>query len=144
MEGEPTISTEDKMHLAILNNEIVEAWYKSHHIISIFLEGNAKVEHDNKWRTYHDMIAQLEKQRGQAFSMIRGQYMKVLLDNMNNYPDRKNTSESYDPLSLLTLTEIFFDSYRRPILLCNSVQSRVCTVRIPTTQPEKLTVLRAI
>ena len=56
----------------------MEAEYKIHHILPIFLEGNAKVEQDNKWQTYHERIVQLEKQHGQALFMIRGQLLQVL------------------------------------------------------------------
>ena len=59
MQGEPTIAAKAKNPLAILNNEIVEAEYKIHHILPIVLEGDAKVEHDNTWRTYCEIIAQI-------------------------------------------------------------------------------------
>ena len=93
------------MSLAILNNEILEAGYKSHHILPIVLELYAKVEHDNKWRTYRERIAQLENKFGHGLSMIRGQCMQVLLDNMKHDPDWYTTSESYNPLTLLKLIE---------------------------------------
>ena len=47
------------MYLAILNNEMVKAKYKIHHILTIVLEGGAKVEYDNKWQTYRERISQL-------------------------------------------------------------------------------------
>ena len=58
----------------------MESEYKSQHILYIVLEVDAKLEHKNKWRKYFESIAQLERQRGQAFSIIRGQCMQVLLD----------------------------------------------------------------
>ena len=70
------------MSLAILNNEMVEAKYKSHNILPMVLERNSKVEHDNKWHTYCERISQLENQRGQSLSMIRFQCMLVLLDKI--------------------------------------------------------------
>ena len=54
--GEPAIAAKPKMSLAILNNEIVWAKYKIQRILPIVLEGDAKVEHDNAWWTYCDMI----------------------------------------------------------------------------------------
>ena len=93
------------MSLAILNNEIAEAEYKSHHILPIVPEGDAKVEHENKWRTYCERFAQLDKQRIKELYMIRGQCMQVLLDNMKHDPDWDTTSESYDPPTLLKLIE---------------------------------------
>ena len=65
MEVEPTIAAKNKTSLAIPNNEIVEAGYKSHHILPIVLEVNAKIENDNKWRIYCERIAQLYKQHRQ-------------------------------------------------------------------------------
>ena len=103
MEGEPTIAAKSKNSLAILNNEIVEAGYKSQHILLIVLEGDAKVYNGNGRSTYCEKNSQLEKKRGQAFSMIRGQCMRVILDKMKHDPDWDNKNESYDPLNLLKL-----------------------------------------
>ena len=60
---------------------------KSYHIVPIVLEGDAKVEHDNKCRIYRERITHLEKKCGQSLSMIKGQCMQVLLDKMNHHPD---------------------------------------------------------
>ena len=69
------------------------------------MEVDAKEEHDKEWRAYCERVSQLEKQHGQAFSMIQGQFMQVLLDNMKYDTDWYNTSESYDPLTLLNIIE---------------------------------------
>ena len=45
----------------------------------------------------------LQKQRGQAYSMIRGQCMQVLLDKMKHDIDWDATSKSNDPLLLIQL-----------------------------------------
>ena len=58
----------------------MEAGYKSKHILHIVMEGNAKVDHENEWQTYCEMNSQLEDQRGQALSMLRGQWMQVIID----------------------------------------------------------------
>ena len=70
----------------------MEYEYKIHQILTIVLEGDVKVEHDNKWRTYCEIIAQLEKQLVQTFSIIRGQCMEVPLDNTKHDPDLDITS----------------------------------------------------
>ena len=70
MEGEPNIAAKAKTNLYIFNNEIVEAAYKSHHILPIVLEGVSKVNNDNKWRKYCERISQLDKQRVKALYMI--------------------------------------------------------------------------
>ena len=54
IEGEPAISAKAKMSLAILNNEMAEADYKIQYILTIFLEDDAKLDHDNEWWTYHE------------------------------------------------------------------------------------------
>ena len=59
MKGEPIIAAKAKTSLAIINNEIVEAKYRIHHIIPIVLERDEKVYHVNKRRTYCERIAQL-------------------------------------------------------------------------------------
>ena len=71
----------------------MEADYKSQHILPIVLDDDVKVEHENEWRTYHERKSVLEKQRGQSFSMIRGQCMQVILDQIKHDPDWYNTSE---------------------------------------------------
>ena len=91
------------MSLALTNNEIMEAEYKIKQILPIVIEGDAKEEHDNKWRTYRDRISQLEKQFGQSFSMIRGQCMQLLPYKMKHDPYWDNASKSYGSLTLLKL-----------------------------------------
>ena len=100
MYGDSTISAKSKMSLAILNNEIVEAEYKSHPIIPIDLEGYDKLEHNNKWRKYCERVVKSGKQRGQELSMIRGQCMQVFLDKAKHDIYWDTISESYDPLTL--------------------------------------------
>ena len=68
--GEPTISAKAKMSLAILNNEIGQTEYKIQCIMTIVLEGDAKIEHDNEWWTYCERDSQLDKLCKQALSLI--------------------------------------------------------------------------
>jgi hypothetical protein len=93
------------MKLAILENEIEEATYQETIELPIKMDDIEKTHQDNEWRTYHKRKSRLEKQRGQAFSMIRGQCMQVLLDKMKHDLDWTSTSKSYDPLTLLKLIE---------------------------------------
>ena len=72
---------------------------------SIVLEGDDKLEHKNEWRTYREKKSRLERKYCQAFSMIQGQCVKVLPDKMKHYPYWYNTSESYDPLTLLNIID---------------------------------------
>ena len=65
----------------------MEAKYKSKHILTIVMEGYAKVEHENEWQTYCESNSQLDNQRGQALSMLRSQWMQVILDKIKHDPD---------------------------------------------------------
>ena len=96
------------MYLAILKIEIVEATYKNQHILPIVMEGDVRFDQDNEWWTYCETTSQLDNQRGQAFYMIRGQWMQLLLDKTRHDPDWDNTSESYDPIIVLNIIGKFF------------------------------------
>ena len=48
----------------------MEVKYKIQSILTIVLEVDAKVEHENEWRAYCEIKSQLENQRGKSFSMI--------------------------------------------------------------------------
>ena len=73
--------------------------------LPIILQGDDKANHDAQWRMYREKESHLQKQRGQAYSMIRGQCMQVLLDKMKHDTDWDTTSKSYDPLVLFRLIE---------------------------------------
>ena len=70
----------------------MEAKYKSKHILHIVMEVNAKVYHENERQTYCERNSQLDNQRGQALSILRGQWMQVILDKIKHDPDWYNTS----------------------------------------------------
>jgi hypothetical protein len=93
------------MTLAVLENDIEEAAYQATLDLPIKLNDEETTQHSNEWRTYRERTSRLEKQRGQAFSMIRGQCMQVLLDKMKHDVDWTVASESYDPLILFKLIE---------------------------------------
>jgi hypothetical protein len=96
---------EAPMLLAFLDNEIDEATYQATLALPVKLDDMEQTHHNNEWRTYRERTSRLEKQRGQAFSMIRGQCMQVLLDKMKHDVDWIPASESYDPLTLFKLIE---------------------------------------
>jgi hypothetical protein len=91
--------------LALLENNIEEATYNATLPLPIELEEDEYTQHNNEWRTYRERKSRLEKQRGQAFSMIRGQCMQVLLDKMKHDTDWNLASVSLDPLTLFKLIE---------------------------------------
>jgi hypothetical protein len=96
---------EAPMLLALLDNEIDEATYQATLVLPIKVDDMEQTHHYNEWRTYRERTSRLEKQRGQALSMIRGQCMQVLLDKMKHDVDWVPASESYDPLTLFKLIE---------------------------------------
>jgi hypothetical protein len=96
---------EAPMLLAVLENDIEEATYNATLPLPIKLEDEEYTQHNNEWRTYRERKTRLEKQRGQAFSMIKGQCMQVLLDKMKHDTDWTLASVSYDPLTLYKLIE---------------------------------------
>ena len=69
------------------------------------LDDSEATSYHNEWRTYRERTTRLEKQRGQAFSMIQGQCMQVLLDKMKHDIDWIPASTSYNPLTLFALIE---------------------------------------
>jgi hypothetical protein len=93
------------MNLALLDNEIEEAAYQLSVPLPMRLDESEATLYHNDWRTYRERSSRLEKQRGQAFSMIRGQCMQVLLDKMKHDTDYSVASTSYDPLTLFALIE---------------------------------------
>ena len=72
--------SEAPIKMAMLENEIYEATYKVSIDPEIHLTDDERIEHDNEWRTYIDRTSRIEIQQGQAFSMVRGQCMQVLLE----------------------------------------------------------------
>jgi hypothetical protein len=103
------------MKLAILENEIEEASYQDTKDLPNKMDELEKTHYDNEWRTFREQNSRLEKQRGQAFLMIRGQCMQVLLDKMKHDPNWTPTSESYDPLTLLKLIKKTIDGRSIPV-----------------------------
>jgi hypothetical protein len=97
--------TDAMLEQAILLNEMEEADHKANLPIPITLEGSEYTKHSNEWRTYRERVSSLEKHRGQAFSMLRGQCMEVLLDKMKYEPGWDTVSTSYDPLALMSMIE---------------------------------------
>ncbi len=74
------VDTDAPMSLALLENEIEEAAYQNSIDLPIELDESERIENSNAWRTYRERNSRLDTQRGQAFSMIRGQCMQVLLE----------------------------------------------------------------
>jgi hypothetical protein len=73
--------------LAILENKIEAATCQAAAVDpSIKSNETEKTEHDNAWRTCCKLNSRLETQRGQAFSMIRGQCMQVLPSRQDETP----------------------------------------------------------
>jgi hypothetical protein len=93
------------LKLAILNNAIAEGGFEQNLEVPIELTDSEKTQHNNEWRTYQERNALLTKHRGQAFSLILGQYTQLLQDKMKHDIDFTTVSTSYDPLLLYRLME---------------------------------------
>jgi hypothetical protein len=73
--------------------------------LPITLEGDDKAEWDTQWKLYRTKFENLQKHRGQAFSMIKGQCTQALLEQMKCNSDYTPVMLSNDPLKLKTLME---------------------------------------
>jgi hypothetical protein len=93
------------MQLAVLENEIEEAAYQLSAPLPMQLDDSEATSYHNEWISFRERNSRLENQRGQAFSMIRGQCMQVLLDKMKHGTDWTTASTSYNPLTLFALIE---------------------------------------
>ena len=51
--------------------------------LQIILTGNERYNHDAKWRRYRDRRGGIQKHRGEAFYIIRGQCKKVLIEKLS-------------------------------------------------------------
>jgi hypothetical protein len=83
-----------------LDNEFAEGNHKQNYEVLIDMSDSEKTQYSNNWRTYPERNALLKKRRGQAFSLILGQYTQLLQDKMEQDSNWNVTSTSYDPLDL--------------------------------------------
>jgi hypothetical protein len=96
---------EAPLKLAIPENAIAEGDFEQKVEVPIELTDSEKTQHNNEWRTYRERDALLSKHRGQAFSLILGQYTQLLQDKMKQDLDYIAVSTYYDPLLLYRLIE---------------------------------------
>ena len=64
-----------------------------------------KKQYENEWRTHRERVARLDKQRGQAFSIVRGQCTHILMDKTKYDTDWDTVRTSYEPLKFMVLIE---------------------------------------
>ena len=93
------------LKLAMLQNEIAEGQFDMAQDVPTELTDSEKTQYSNQWRTYRERNSNLEKHRGQCFSLILGQCTQLLQDRMKQDVDWTTTSISYDPLTLYRLIE---------------------------------------
>ena len=89
--------------LVMFINEIDEATYQATVKPYIKLDYNDKTQYKNEWCTHRERVAILEKQRGQAFSMVISHCTQILMDKMKHDTDCYTASTSYDPLKFMAL-----------------------------------------
>ena len=64
--------------IAIMDNKITKGDYDLANKIPIDMSESEKTAYGNEWRTYREQNANLENHRGQAYSLILGQYKQML------------------------------------------------------------------
>ena len=94
---------EAPMKLTILQNEITQGEFEANIDVPIELTDTEKTQHSNEWCTYRECNANLLKHRGQAYSLIFGQYMQLLQDKMKQDTNWNGVSTAYDLLRLYQL-----------------------------------------
>jgi hypothetical protein len=99
------LDMEALMKLVLLQNEISPGEFSANVEVPIVLNDSQKTQFSNEWRTYRERNENLIKHRGQAFSLIQGQFTQILQDKMKQDTDRSVVSTSYDPLTLYRLIE---------------------------------------
>jgi hypothetical protein len=99
------LDMEAPMKLALLKNEIAQGEFSSNVEVPIVLNDSHNTQSINEWRTYRELNANLIKHRGQAFSLIQGQYTQLLQDKIKQDMDWAVVSKSYDTLTLYRLIE---------------------------------------
>ena len=107
LEAAVAAATDDEapMKLALLQNEMEQAALDAMEDVPMVLTDAEKTAFSNAWRTYRERNGNLEKNRGQAFSLILGQCTQLLQDKMKQDADWAAASTSYDPLTLYRLIE---------------------------------------
>ena len=91
------------MKIAILDNDISKGYYDLSKKIPIEMLESEKTAYVNEWRTYQELNTNLEKHRGQAYSLILVQFTQLLQSNMEQDMAWNATSTYYNPLFLLQL-----------------------------------------
>jgi hypothetical protein len=99
------IDMEAPMKLALLQNEIAQGGFSANIKVPIVLNNSQKTQFSNEWRNYRERNDNLIKHRGQAFSLIQGQFTQLLQDKMKQDTDWAVVSTSYNPLTLCRLIE---------------------------------------
>ncbi len=105
MVAPPDPDVDAVIKLANLRTEIEEAAIKSVIPLPIKLEGTERTKFENAWKSNSVRNSKLEVQRGLAYSIIEGQCTNILLDKMKQAPEWTITSQSMDPLLLMSLIE---------------------------------------
>jgi hypothetical protein len=99
------LDMEAPMKLALLQNDIAQGRFSANVEVLIVLNDSQKTQFSNEWCTYRERNDNLIKHRGQAFSLIQGQFTQLLQDKMKQDTDWAVVSTSYDPITLCRLIE---------------------------------------
>ena len=103
--GVPAPNDDTLLVIARLVNEIADLTFESQQPVPPKLTSEEAALYYNDGKTYSSRVATLDKHRGQAFALIIGQCMQLLLDKMKQEKVWDVVSASYDPLELYKLIE---------------------------------------
>ncbi len=93
------------LKLAELQNEMALAELEASEEPPIKLMGMEKTQLESDWKTYRARVSQLITNRGNMFSVIKGQCQQVLTDKMLHDKEWDEVNASSDPLRLYALIE---------------------------------------
>ncbi|MGL5935255.1 MAG: hypothetical protein ACRCZI_06490, partial [Cetobacterium sp.] len=97
--------SEERYKIVQKLNDIEILQYEIDDDLQVTLKGKAKTEWDTEWKIYKTRIESIEKHRGQAFNMIKGQCTLALMEQMKCDSDYTRCIASNDPLRLKSLIE---------------------------------------
>ena len=89
------------MNIEILDYKIAKGDYDISNDIPIDMSESEKTVYGNEWCNYQEQNTNMENNRGQAYSLILGQYTQLLQDTIKQDTAWNTTSTSYNPIVLV-------------------------------------------
>jgi hypothetical protein len=98
--------------------------------VKIKLIENEKMAHNNAWRSHRKVTDGLKKSHGKIYSLLLGQCTQVLIDKMKHDVDWGTINDSFDPIALFKLIEMFVlkqsdNQYKTAVLIAEHLECNV-------------------